>query len=99
MGNLRQHPKTDCTRPFATLGNLVEYSSAAHASGIGHLSLRVHFLSPLSVEIEFETNEGQDEDVLRAALVRGRSGLAQSIEYGTGRAPLLGWPLTSMASV
>jgi hypothetical protein len=39
-----------------------------------------------TIEIEFETNEGQDEDVLRAALVRGRSGLAQSIEYGTGRA-------------
>jgi hypothetical protein len=38
-----------------------------------------------TIEIEFEANEGHDEDVLRAALFRGRSGLAQSIEYGTGR--------------
>jgi hypothetical protein len=39
-----------------------------------------------TIEVEFEANDGQDEDVLRAALVRGRSGLVQSIEYGTGRA-------------
>jgi hypothetical protein len=39
-----------------------------------------------TIELEFEGNEDQDENVLRAALFRGRSGLAQSIEYGTGRA-------------
>jgi hypothetical protein len=39
-----------------------------------------------TIEVEFEANEDQDENVLRAALFRGRSGLAQSIEYGTGRA-------------
>jgi hypothetical protein len=38
-----------------------------------------------TIEVEFEGDEGQDESVLSAALVRGRSGLAQSIEYGTGR--------------
>jgi hypothetical protein len=38
------------------------------------------------IEVEFEANEGQDENVLRAALFRGRSGLAESIEHGTGRA-------------
>ena len=40
-----------------------------------------------TIEVEFEADEGQDENVLRAALVRGRSGLAQSIEYGTARSP------------
>jgi len=39
-----------------------------------------------TIEVEFEANEDQDENVLRAALFRGRSGLAQFIEYGTGRA-------------
>jgi hypothetical protein len=38
------------------------------------------------IEVEFEANEDQDENVLRAALFRGRSGLAESIEHGTGRA-------------
>jgi hypothetical protein len=33
-----------------------------------------------------KSNEDQDENVLRAALFRGRSGLAESIEHGTGRA-------------
>ena len=40
-----------------------------------------------TIEVEFEATEGQDEDVLRAALVRGRTALAQAIEYGTTRAP------------
>jgi hypothetical protein len=39
-----------------------------------------------TIEVEFEANEGQDEAVLRAALVRGRAALAQFIEYGTTRA-------------
>ena len=40
-----------------------------------------------TIEVEFEANEGQDEDVLRAALVRGRAALAQAIEFGTARTP------------
>jgi hypothetical protein len=39
-----------------------------------------------TIEIEFEATEGQDENVLRPALFRGRSGLAESIEHGSGRA-------------
>jgi hypothetical protein len=38
------------------------------------------------IDVEFEANEDQDESVLRAALFRGRSGLAESIEH-TGIKP------------
>jgi hypothetical protein len=41
----------------------------------------------VEVEVEFEANEGQDEAVLWAALVRGRAALVQAIEFGTARAP------------
>jgi hypothetical protein len=37
-----------------------------------------------TIEVEFEAIEGQPENVLTAALLRGRGGLVQGIKTGVG---------------
>lgn len=40
-----------------------------------------------TIKVEFETNEGQPENALEAALLRGRCELADAIELGSSGHP------------
>jgi hypothetical protein len=42
-----------------------------------------------TIEVEFEANEDQDENVLRAALIPWRIRSRAILEYGTGRASIV----------